>query len=365
MTRAILAAVVALASLVAGGATVRADAALTAWQRSDAPIFEGQYFASDPTVVASADGGGYRMVYTCLTWLGDAFDPETARSAICEATSDDGLAWENVPAKGPFEGVVLRGREGSWDQYLEAPFLLSWKGADLLYASGYRHEGDPAQGFPAALEVARSVDGGPFAWVSDEPTLAPTPGWYDADAVYSPSIVVDHENDRLVMVYAGHCYGECDHRPGVTLLAATSTDGMTWEKQPEPLLTAMPDELRWTRDGVAEPGLVEAPDGTWRLLFTALIDDERAIGLASSPGPLGPWTPEPEPVLLADRDYGGEVQVLAPHVLIEGDVARMWYLSYSQAEGEDYRVGYAEASLEVPGLRFRVPGRRRCEGRCP
>ena len=29
--------------------------------------------------------------------------------------------------------------------------------------------------------------------------------------------------------------------------------------------------------------------------------------------------PEPEPVLLADRDDGGEVQTLAPRVLIEGE----------------------------------------------
>ena len=195
--------------------------------------------------------------------------------------------------------------------------------------------------------MARSVDGGPFERVSDEPILAPSPGWYDADAVYSPTIVVDsaEENDRLVMVYAGHCYTGCDHRPGVTLLAATSTDGTAWEKEPDPILTAMPDELPWTRDGVAESGLVRLPDGTWRLLFTALIDDERAIGIASGAGPMAPWTPEPEPVLLADRNYGDEVQGLAPHVLIEEEVARMWYLSYSAAEEEDYRVGYAEATV--------------------
>ncbi len=283
------------------------------------------------------------MVYTCLTWPGAAFDPETARAAICEATSSDGLTWENVPAEGPFQGVVLRGREDGWDQYLEASFLLPWKGADLLFASGYRHEGDPAQGFPAALEVARSVDGGPFEWLSDEPTLAPTPGGYDADAVYSPTIVLDEANDRLVMIYAGRCYAGCDHRPGVTLLAAISTDGIAWEKQPEPVLTAMPDELPWTRDGVAEPGLVQLPDGTWRLLFTGLVDDERAIGIASGPTPLGPWTPEPEPILSADPAYDGEVQVLAPHVLIEGDTARVWYLSV--ADGERYRVGYAQTEL--------------------
>ena len=187
--------------------------------------------------------------------------------------------------------MVATGREGAWDKFLESAFLLPWKGGDLLYASGYRYGGDPAQGFPAALEVFRSTDGGPFERVSDEPILAPTPGWHDADAVYSPSIVVDEANDRLVMVYAGHCYTGCDHRPGVTLLTATSTDGISWEKQPEPALAAMPDDLPWTRDGVAEPGLVRLPDETWRLLFTTLIDDERAIGMASGPSPLGPWTP--------------------------------------------------------------------------
>ena len=59
MTRAILAAIVLLASLVSGASPARAD--LTTWDRSEAPIFTGQYWASDPTVVRREDGS-YRMV---------------------------------------------------------------------------------------------------------------------------------------------------------------------------------------------------------------------------------------------------------------------------------------------------------------
>lgn len=70
MKRSIFAAAV-LASPVSGAAPARAD--LTEWERSEAPIFRGQYWASDPTVVREADSA-YRMVCTCITWPDPVFD---------------------------------------------------------------------------------------------------------------------------------------------------------------------------------------------------------------------------------------------------------------------------------------------------
>lgn len=320
------------------------DPMISVWTKRPGPVFAGQFIASDPSIVR--DGGGYRMSYSCFDFdLAAAFDPDTTRAAICQATSEDGIDWREIATADPSEdiaGLTLRGEPGTWAEHLEGSFLLRpGDGAELLYFSGYRHDGNPALGFPAALAVAQSTDGGrTFARIDPDPILAPTPGGYDNDAVYSPAIVPF--DDGYVMVYAGHCYTRCDDGPGVRLLAATSPDGLVWTKRDAPVLEALPD-LPWTRDGVAEPALLLAPDGRWHLFFTALRDADRVIGLARADSPFGPWRVAPDPILTPSSspdafDFAG---VLAPDIRIEGDTARMWFLGATPEE--DIAIGYAEA----------------------
>jgi predicted GH43/DUF377 family glycosyl hydrolase len=324
--------------VIAGGGRAAEPGGWARWDKRAEPVFEGQYLASDPAIVR--DGELYWMFYTCFSLDPTvAFDPATTRAAICEATSRDGIAWSNVPADGPIEGLVLTGREDSWDQDLEGSFAVRRDGEYLLYYSGYRHRGHPAQGFPAALAVARSTDGGTFARVQDGPVLTPTPGWHDNDAVYSPTIV--EHGDELVMVYAGHCYTRCDVTPGVALLAATSPDGLHWTKHPIPVLQALPD-LSWTRDGVAEPALLQGPDGLYHLFFTGLRDADRLIGVARGETPFGPWEVNPDPIVVPAATGFDRAGVLAPDVRIEGETVRMWFLGATPEE--DIAIGYAEAT---------------------
>ena len=214
------------------------------------------------------------------------------------------------------------------------------EGTYLLYYSGYETEGDPAMGFPAKLTVASSTDGTHFERVSNDPILYPTPGWYDNDAVYSPAVAVAGE--ELVMVYAGHCYTDCRSGWGVTLLGATSSDGLTWTKLEQPVLQGTTLGLDWTKDGVGEPALLYGSDGQWHLFFTALEDATREIGLASGTTPFGPWTVLDQPILQPTPGEFDEGGVLAPFVLQEGDLLRMWYLGQTLGE-QAFAIGYAEA----------------------
>jgi predicted GH43/DUF377 family glycosyl hydrolase len=307
------------------------------WTKWEEPLYSGQFFvASDPVVLD--EGDFYRMYYTCMDFL-----RESPRALLCQATSTDGFAWEAVPVEGAIEGLMLRGREGEWDENLEGAYVIRMDDLYHLYYSGYVDEGGyPAKGFPASLALAISEDGVNFERYQDAPLISPTPGWYDNDAVYS-EIVFDYDG-QYVMIYVGHCYTNCDYATGTTLLAATSEDGITWEKREEPVLLAMPDEVPWTRDGVAEPGIVIEDDGRVTLFFTGVRDADRWIGMARGESPFGPWEVNPEPILLPTLSSFDAAGVLAPHVLIEGDTARMWYLGVQPVEGgEYYHVGYAEA----------------------
>jgi hypothetical protein len=89
------------------------------------------------------------------------------------------------------------------------------------------------------------------------------------------------------MLYAGHCYTDCQAGWGVTMLGATSSDGLTWQKLDHPVLQGTTLGLDWTKDGVAEPALLY-DNGVWYLFFTSLQGATREIGLASGPSPFWP-----------------------------------------------------------------------------
>lgn len=167
------------------------------------------------------------------------YDPVTERTVICLATSLDGLAWNNVSVAGDVAGQVIAGSSGTWQERLEGNCLLQLPDAYHLYYSGYRDKGNPAPGFPAALGLATFADGINFSR-HVEPILEPIVGWYDNDAIYSPSVV--QTGGQFLMIYTGHCYTNCQRGAGVFLLAATSVDGVQWEKHPEPIrFTNQPD----------------------------------------------------------------------------------------------------------------------------
>lgn len=312
------------------------------FQKHDSPVFSGEFIASDPAIVA--EDGFYRMFYTCFIVPASGFVPENVRAGICSATSIDGLRWSEVETHGSTHGLVLAGRKGSWEENLEASFAVKIDGVYLLYYAGYQQQGNPAPGFPAQLSVATSTDAVHFSRLSNDPILAPTPGWYDNDAVYSPAVAIS--GDQLVMVYAGHCYTNCPLGYGVTLLGATSVDGLNWDKLDEPVLQGPSLGLNWTADGVAEPALLYGSDDRWHLFFTSLQGDLRELGLASGTSPFGPWEVLDQPILEPTAGSFDEGGVLAPFVLIEDDVVRMWYLGQSFGE-QTFAIGYAEASLPV------------------
>ncbi|HRA47877.1 MAG TPA: hypothetical protein PK819_07410 [Thermomicrobiales bacterium] len=317
---------------------IQASASWSAWTKTPTAIFEGQYIASDPTLIDMGDH--LRMFYTCFVLPPEGFVPEKVRAAICAADSTDGLTWTEIDTDPDTHGLVLRGREGSWEENLEANFVLKRGDTWYLYYSGYEHIGDPALGFPAALSVATSTDGETFTRVSDQPILEPTPGGYDNDAIYSPAIL--DIDGTMTMIYAGHCYTKCDKGYGNVLLSATSTDGIAWTKDAEPTLVGNLPDAEWTADGVAEPALLAGPDGFYYLFFTGLQGDGRLLGEAVGPTPTGPWTINPEPLFLPEEDGFDTGGILAPFVALDGDTVQMWFLGQTTADKQS--IGFAEAS---------------------
>ena len=231
-----------------------------------AEVYRGTVLASDPSVVRFENG--LAMAYTDL-------DVATDRTVLALANSSDGRSWGTDWSAQGIGGLVLAGREGRWDENLESAALLRTDRGWRLYYSGYPDEGRPVKGFPAALGLAASGDGRTFVRTSDEPVLRPTPGWYDNDAVYSPTLL--HERGAYTMIYVGHAYTDVSKigAGGVYLLWAVSDDGVTWRKGEAPL--AGPGSFGgWRRDGLAEPFLVRRGPGAYLLFYTGLRSEEHA-----------------------------------------------------------------------------------------
>lgn len=299
----------------------------------DNPVYtsaDSGFAASDPSVLY--ENGTYFLYYTDV-------DSSLSATIISLATSNDGVEWS-------YQGRLLAANKSNWDAAHETAAI--WKEEGKLYQLfyiGYQPKTYPPKGFyPADIGLARSEQiAGPFETVGGEPFLARTSGWYDNDMMASPDII--KVENTYYMVYAGHCYQNCQApvSPGVVILGATSPDLITWKKLEQPVLQANAD-ISWMAGFVAEPALLAAPNGKYYLFFTAFANWEEGtpatIGVAEGETPFGPWNINPEPIVVGTEDWE-RTWAGAPDVLLENSVIKLWY-SASDEQGV-LRIGYATA----------------------
>ena len=300
------------------------------WTKHPEPIYESPdsgFAASDPSVFI--EDNTYYLYYTDV-------DNAVGATIISLATSLDGLEWS-------FARRLLEVHKSNWDAAHESAAI--WKEEDKpyhLFYIGYKPNDYPPVGFyPADIGVALSENVmGEFKKLRREQILMRSSTWYDSDMIASPDII--KVGETYIMVYAGHCYENCNAPAGVRLLGATSTDLVHWTKHEEPILEAN-SKIPWMAGFVAEPALLAAPNGKYYLFFTAFADWENTppvIGIAESDTPFGPWEINPEPILTGTEDWES-AWVGAPDVLLEGNTVKMWYMGVDN-KGY-YRIGYATA----------------------
>lgn len=301
------------------------------WTKRLQSVHTGPYsLVGDPSVMR--DGDLLRMVYNC-------FDPQRKRGAICMATSRDGFAWNDVNTGDSLPGRILRTRPGKWDDAQETPILIKWKDEYLLYFVGYRDRGGFIKSFPAYVGMAWSKDLKHWDRGDAEPVIGTSPDSWDHDAISSPSVV--EYDGKLVMLYTAHCWtGKCPKGPGMSMMAATSTDGRTWTKVDKPVLTKA--DFPQAKDGIAEAEVSRGPDGRY-YLFDSLMygDDGHEIGVAVAPSPFGPWRINPMPIVRKSANGFDAVGPIAPTVVYDGDRVRMWFHGFSRRN--TIEIGYAEA----------------------
>ena len=163
-----------------------------------------------------------------------------------------------------------------------------------------------------------------FGWPDGEqPTVSRAMTGLD-EAYINPGAVID--DDEALHMYANLF----TNWPGdVQTVHLASPDGVEWTlAQDDPVLDS--DDVPFARPGFDVSSGFIAHDGTWVLVFaTVSISQPWEIGLATGPGPDGPWTVAPEPVLSGTEgswDAGG---VAWPSVVPTDDGFAMYYSTYA------------------------------------
>lgn len=204
----------------------------------------------------------------------------------------------------------------------------------------------------AAILVLASCTAAPGASVSSSsPTDAPTASeppaglaftWPEGDApvvareltgideqYINPGAVIDH--DGVLHMYA-NVFTAWPGRVQVPHL--TSIDGVTWTlAEPQPVLTS--DDVPFAQPGADVSTGFVADDGTWVLILESVnLGAPWALGRATAPGPDGPWTVDPDPILEGGPEGSWDAGGLAwPSVVPTDDGFSMYFTGFDRPRG--------------------------------
>jgi predicted GH43/DUF377 family glycosyl hydrolase len=187
-------------------------------------------------------------------------------------------------------------------------------------------------------------------WVkyTGNPILAPTPGSWDQDSTTTPRVLFDGKMFRMWYVGA---------HSGVTAIGyATSLDGVSWTKYPEPVLThGPPGSFDSAHLGLGS--VVQMNDTLFLMWYQGgnhISFMNGAIGLATSYDGIT-WTKyQGNPVL---RPTSIDQLILAsPFVIRLNDTFNMWYTGKSEADsGSITRILYATSFDGINWMKWPHP----------
>ncbi len=168
--------------------------------------------------------------------------------------------------------------------------------------------------------------------------------------------------DTGAVVYHGgrfHMFYNCqyDWPPSVIDIAyAVSDDGLSWRKVRTDSIIAE-GGIPYAVCSILASSVFVMGDGTWVLYFYSWANGgdyipPSAIGRATAPSPEGPWTVDPEPVLVPSAGGWDSDSVQRPDVLRVGDVYYLYYVGTGPAGS---MIGMASSSDGIHWTRYDDP----------
>jgi len=123
-----------------------------------------------------------------------------------------------------------------------------------------------------------------------------------------------------------------------------SPDGETWTKaESSPAFTS--DDIPFVENGADVSGGYVAADGMWVLVFeTVELSDPWVLGRATAPGPDGPWTVDPEPILTPGPTGSWDSGGLQWPSIVQTDQGYLMFFTALDRRGGRGSIGLATSS---------------------
>jgi predicted GH43/DUF377 family glycosyl hydrolase len=273
------------------------------------------------------DGSTFHMWYAAQEVAGQGLGGQ-----IGYATSSDGVDW----AKYAGNPVLERGGDGEFDEGQLLPGSVIFDGYTYtMWYTGFNFDTGLT-----AVGVATSPDGVIWTKYAGNPVLTGDDGTFDEGGPLNVAVVFDGESYRMWFTA-----GEGNVDAGF-IGHATSADGITWTKHPEPVLEPGASGA-WDADGFWSVDVIF--DGSdFHMWYDGGGQGNFDIGYATSSDGVT-WTKgggHGGPVLRAGylRSDWDSRWVFSPRVAFDDTTAHMWFMGVPH-DGAP-AIGYATASLD-------------------
>lgn len=203
------------------------------------------------TITVIKDGSTYKMWYEGEDILGD--------NTIGYATSSDGISWE------PYSGNPVF--SVAWDnEGTKEPWVIK---DGSLYKMWYTSQSESDIG---CIGLATSSDGIIWQRQGVDPVMSPSLSWENGAGLGNPRVT---KNQSIyTMAYCAH-----DEFENKRIGLATSSDGITWTKNDDPILEAGTGN-DWDSLGIGPDAIIE-DDSTFKLWFIGADNHgTKKVGLA-------------------------------------------------------------------------------------
>jgi hypothetical protein len=178
-----------------------------------------------------------------------------------------------------------------------------------------------------------------FAFDGEEPTVTRELAG-STETFINPGAVIEADDGTLHMfanvftAFAG----------SVAIPHLTSSDGIAWTlAEQEPILTV--DDIPLARPGFDVSTGYVGDDGSWVLIFMTVNQNEPPmLGRATAPGPDGPWTVDPGPILEAGPEGSIDAGGLTWPSVIRTDAGYFMYYTAGKAPPTDGVIAVATSA---------------------